>query len=76
MENLKKTTHCKVEYNTITKYNKETNSMVVEINGVHYKVDFAPRPTATISELYAVYYKGVRFPSLANLMKKIQLLNN
>jgi hypothetical protein len=63
--------HCKVKYKVITPYTDDTLFEIIEVNGQQYKLTFKFRPCKTVSELFAVYYNGVRFPTFAKFLKTI-----
>lgn len=71
---MKAAKHCKVNYRIIQEFTHETNYQLIELNNNIYKVDYYPRPCETISDLYAVIYKGIRFTNFAKLLKYLNTL--
>jgi len=61
--------HTKISYKVIEDYSDLTLKQIIEVYGIVYELNYSPRPCSTISELYAVYYKGVRYPTLAKFLK-------
>jgi hypothetical protein len=68
--------HCKVNYETIVPYSDETLFQIIKMNEIEYKVEYLPRPCSSTSDLYAVYYKGIRFSTFAKFLKAIDILNS
>jgi hypothetical protein len=63
--------HCKVQYKIVTPYSDNTLFEIIEVNGINYRLDFLPRPCKTVSDLYCVYYNGIRFSTFAKFLKSI-----
>jgi hypothetical protein len=63
--------HCKKQFKVIIPYSDEGLIQVIEINGIEYKLEYLPRPCKNYSDLFCVYYQGVRFATLAKFLKTV-----
>jgi len=77
---MKAKTHCKIEYaKKFIKGNFESEwkeEVIVEysVNGKPYEITFLPRPAKNTADLMCVYYRGIRYASLAKCLKFLNTL--
>jgi hypothetical protein len=68
----KSTKHCKVSYEVVVPYTDETLFQIISVNEQEYRIDYLPRPCNTISDLYCVLHKGVRYSTFAKFLKSVK----
>jgi hypothetical protein len=63
--------HCKKQYSVIVPYTEQSNTEVIQVNGINYTINRLPRPTKTVAELYYVFVDGIRYTTFAKFLKSI-----